>query len=169
MRVVPRIMRAAAFAATLSIASQQALAEDCALQDEQAALDARVLQTELVVAALNCGRNADYNAFATKFQEVLIAYGAAFRNYFTRVYGPGGEEEMNLMVTRLANVAVVRSWSWGSNGVYCENEASMFSYVMALDPSQFAGFAASRPYATDHDVQLCPIPPPVQAETQPSP
>jgi hypothetical protein len=167
MRIGSRFAQALA-AAALSLAAQSALAAgDCALRAEKAALDMRVLQTELVVAALNCKQSDKYNTFVHKFESKLTDLGAAFRQYFVRVYGEAGETRMNELVTRLANAAVIRSWDWGA--YYCPTEAQMFDYVLWLKPDQLVSFAASRPYIHDHDVQGCAGTPqaPVQAEAAP--
>lgn len=162
-----RLARAAALAALLAVMAPPALAGPCALKDEKAALDMRVLQTELVVAALNCGKSAEYNAFVNKFEGKLVTLGASFRKYFDRVHGKKGVTEMDEMVTRLANAAVIRSWDWGYT--YCPTEAKMFEYVLYLKPEELAPFAASRPYTADHDVLPCAGVPgePVQAQSAP--
>lgn len=162
-------------AAALSTAAAQAWAGTCALPDEQAALDTRVLQSELVVAALACQQNDRYNAFVTKFSAALVYEGVNFRNFFTRNYGPYGEQMMDELVTRLANLAEMRSWALGET--YCPTEASVFDYLLALDPSQLPAFAASRPYVNDHDVEPCPpqyqatqqVPPEPAAASNPAP
>lgn len=164
MRTIGRLARIAA-AAAISTAATQAWAGTCALPDERTALDTRVLQSELVVAALTCRDNARYNAFVEKFQPALVAEGVNFRNYFNRIYGPYGETMMDEMVTRLANLAEMRSWALGPS--YCPAEESVFDGLLMLDPSQLPMFAASRPYVNDHDVEPCP--PQVQAATQPVP
>ena len=120
---IPLKARAAvSLTALLSLLSTQARAVDtCALPAEQAALDTSVLQSELVVAALSCGANSQYNGFVQKFESELVALGAAFRNYFARIYGPNGEDRMDQTVTRLANIAEVRSMGLGPQ--YCDYEA----------------------------------------------
>lgn len=154
--------RIAGLAAAFSTVAGQAWAGTCALPDEEAALDTRVLQSELVVAALSCQQNDRYNAFVTKFSAALVYEGVNFRNFFTRNYGPYGEAMMDQLVTRLANLAEMRSWGLGE--LYCPTEASVFDGLLALDPSQLPAFAASRPYVNDHDVEPCP--PQYQAATQ---
>jgi hypothetical protein len=155
MGMIPKAMRAGAAAAAAMLAVQPALAGPCALQDELMALNTRVLQSELVVAALNCKQSAQYNAFVTKFSPVLVASGTAFRNYFNRVYGPSGEQMMDEMVTRLANYAVMRSWYWGES--YCPVEDAVFSSLMTIDPVELANFAGLRPTAGDHQVLPCVV------------
>lgn len=165
MRTVSRFATVLGAAAALALLAGQAQAGSCALKDEKAALDMRVLQSELTVAALNCQQSDKYNAFVKKFEAKLAELGKSFRHYFDRVHGQRGEIEMDEMVTRLANAAVIRSWDWGA--YYCPTEVQMFDYLLYLPPDQLVPFAASRPYIADHDVQPCAGGPgaPVQAQT----
>lgn len=153
-------------AALLSMLSAQAQAIDnCALPNEQAALDTRVLQSELVVAALSCGTSSQYNGFVQKFESELVALGGVFRNYFARIYGPNGEDRMDQAVTRMANIAEVRSMGLGPQ--YCDYEAQVFATLQGVAPAQLAAFAAENPYVGDHDIRPCPVQ--VQAQSPNTP
>lgn len=169
MRGVPlKARNVAAMAALLSMLSAQAQAANtCALPDEQAALDTRVLQSELVVAALSCGANTQYNSFVQKFESKLVALGASFRNYFTRIYGPNGEDRMDQTVTRLANIAEVRGMGLGPQ--YCDYEAQVFRTLQGVEPAQLAAFAAENPYVGDHDIRPCPVEVQAQGSNLPLP
>jgi len=164
MRGIPlKTRNLAGLAALLSMLSAQAQAlNTCALPDEQAALDTRVLQTELIVAALSCGASSQYNGFVQKFESELVTLGAAFRNYFSRIYGPNGEDRMDQTVTRLANIAEVRGMGLGPQ--YCDYEAQVFATLQEVEPAQLAAFAAENPYVGDHDIRPCSVE--VQAQSR---
>lgn len=166
MRKIPNFAKITMAAAAISANAGPALAAGCALQDEIMALDTRVLQSELVVAALHCGQSGPYNSFIQKFGPVLVADGIAFRNYFSRIYGPSGEQMMDETVTRLANFAEMRSWTLGA--AYCPNAAAVFGTLLSLDTAQLAIFARSRPYVRDHGVEPCAVEAAAPA-AQPSP
>ena len=51
----------------------------CASDTDLAALNARVLQTELMVAALSCDEKQRYNSFVTAYREVLRDRGQALQ------------------------------------------------------------------------------------------
>ena len=53
----------------------QGLGRFCASERDLAALNTRVLQTELMVAALSCGEKQRYNTFVTTYQTVLTDRG----------------------------------------------------------------------------------------------
>ena len=72
------------FAGLLLFSASPADALICASQAEQSALDARVHQTEFMVAALTCGQQDHYNAFVIKFNDALTTRGQTLRHLFER-------------------------------------------------------------------------------------
>jgi hypothetical protein len=145
---------AAAATAVLFAGVNVAEAAACALADEKAALDTRVLQSELMVAALTCGENARYGVFVKKFEPILVANGDALRHYFRRAYGGAGETRMNRMVTQLANAASIRSMSQ-AKPAYCASRGQLFSEVLALRTQDLAGFVSRLSYTGEHGVRPC--------------
>ena len=152
----------AATAAQLAV-STIAAAATCASPVEKAALDTRVLQSELMVAALTCGQNANYNAFVEKFQPVLVTFGQTMRSYFTRAYGKGGEHEMDAFVTRTANSAATRRMQFEMTQ-YCASANNLFSSVLAVESKALPEFAGQTPFAAISGVESCPA----QAARDPS-
>ena len=79
---------------------------------EKEAIAFRHLQTELMVAALSCGREtyrSKYNTFVLRYRPALQRNGRTLRTIFKRNYGNGGKRRLDRYVTRLANEASVRS------------------------------------------------------------
>lgn len=79
---------------------------------ERDAIAFRLLQTELMVAALSCGRQdyrSKYNTFVIRFRPALRSNGRTLRAIFKRTYGRHGKRRLEAYVTRLANEASVRS------------------------------------------------------------
>lgn len=110
---------------------------------EQAALDVRYLQTELMVAALSCGRpeyHNHYNAFVAKFGNSLKRHSNVMKTYFTREYGAQANKQMDTYVTRLANEASLRSMQ---QVAFCKDSGSLFERVTALDAPSLEGFSAA--------------------------
>jgi hypothetical protein len=110
---------------------------------EQAALDVRYLQTELMVAALSCGRpdfHQHYNTFVAKFGPSLKRHGEMLKSYFTREYGGQGIKQMDTYVTRLANEASLRSMQQAS---FCQDSNTLFQRVSAIDAPSLEGFSAA--------------------------
>lgn len=110
---------------------------------EQAALDVRYLQTELMVAALSCGRtdfHQHYNVFVAKFGKSLKQHGAMLKSYFNREYGKQGGTQMDRYVTRLANEASLRSMQQTS---FCQDSSTLFQRVTNIDTPSLEGFSAA--------------------------
>lgn len=130
-------MRAAAVAAFVSVflSAGVASATKCAQPKEQEALNTRVLQTELMVAALSCNNQPLYNAFVTKFQKQLVSNGHSLRSFYEREHGTNGPTQLNAMVTRVANEA-----SQVSNDQhigFCYQASLLFSQALKTDPRDF--------------------------------
>lgn len=104
----------------------------CASDRDLAALDARVLQTELMVAALSCEERERYNQFATTFQSVLMGRADDLRTFFQRIGGKQGPTRMNALVTRLANDASKESQN--NADTYCHFASELFEEVLKTPP-----------------------------------
>ena len=135
------------------VASGTAFARVCASPGENSALQTRVLQTELMVAALSCNQREKYNAFVRKFSSELTGLGGNLKSYFSRAHGGRGAPEMNSLVTNLANEASQRAM--GYQGNYCDDTASLFESVLAVQPRELTIFAAGRPHANSHGIASC--------------
>lgn len=135
--------------------ADRAEAAMCAMPSERAGFDTRVLQTELMVAALTCGERSRYNSFAKKFRAELVANGKALRQYFRRVHGKRGDTETSRFVTRLANEASAQSLVNGTEA-YCASASSLFSQVLGLESADLQAYVARRTFAVDHGMETCP-------------
>ncbi|MBF0094438.1 MAG: hypothetical protein HQL34_07840 [Alphaproteobacteria bacterium] len=124
----------------------------CARESERPALNARVLQTQLMVAALSCGEKARYNGFVKKFGGELAARGRTLISMFDRAYGRGGKTEMNRFVTSLANDASSRSLA---SDQFCEETAVLFDTLERIEPSLLSELAENQPFAETHGVDSC--------------
>lgn len=134
-------LAAATIAGVCSIATS-ATAEPVNAREQQA-LDVRYLQTELMVAALSCGRpefHQHYNVFVTRFGNSLKRHGTALQTYFRRQYGAQGTKQMDIYVTRLANEASLRSMQ---QAAFCTDSVILFDRVTKLEPALLEGFSAS--------------------------
>jgi hypothetical protein len=135
---------------TGSIAEAQTI---CAPPAAQSALQSRVLQTRLMVAALSCGQRSDYNAFVTRYQQELIVHGKALREFFRVSYGSRAKKRLNRFVTSLANEASAVSLELGPD--FCVQAGQIFADLTGLETVAFADFAADQPFANDHGVASC--------------
>ncbi len=105
----------------------------------------RILQSELMVAALSCRAKTKYNTFVKKFEPVLVQSGKTLVAMFHRDHPGRAAAELNRFITRLANGASAQSINYGAN--YCVVAYSLFDAVLSLRPSQLVEFSAQRSQA----------------------
>jgi len=130
-------------------------ASACVMPKDLAALNARVLQTELMVAALTCGEKARYNAFVMSFKGLLGEHGRVLRGLFDRVHGAGGKRQLNGFVTKLANDASQESLAVA--GGYCTTASALFEEVLNTPPDEFDAMA-EKPWIRDrHGFSPCTV------------
>ncbi len=155
-----RHLKTAALAAVVvSMAAGSALAASssgkapiCASDKDLAALNTRVLQTELMVAALSCDERQKYNSFVTSYQGVLVNQGAALQAWFKRVHGAQGANRMNAFITKLANDA---SQQVRTRDDYCVFASELFDEALATTPAQFTQFINKPWIVSRHGYQPC--------------
>ncbi|MET0155232.1 MAG: hypothetical protein ABW189_03895 [Rickettsiales bacterium] len=146
-----KMVGAFALAALLGTGSAlPARAQECANPQERAALDIRAMQSELMVAALSCHKNAEYNRIVAMHKDRLAMAGREMREYFGRVYAEKANATMNAFVTDLANKT-----SNISLGVdidqYCQKAGYVFNMLLSgQDPTRLAPY-----FSHLHDVKTC--------------
>jgi hypothetical protein len=134
---------AVALASALGAAPVAASAA-CPSQPERDAHQVRLLQTELMVAALSCTRDGasayapQYNAFIAKFRASLKQHAAVLKEEYRRAYGAKHEAALDRYVTQVANAASERSLQMPN---YCVTVGPLFDQVLALKSGELAGFS----------------------------
>lgn len=106
------------------------------------------LKSALMVAALSCGEQDQYDSFMTSFQPHILAEQHVMDAYFHKASGPySGQKMEDNFVTQLANNQSVSGIAQGS--VYCLNNTAEFSAVLTLKtPQSLDGFVTDLPPAT---------------------
>lgn len=160
-RLRDHFLRAAVVAAALCAAPAAEAA--CARPAELGGLQARVLQTELMVAALSCGEADRYNAFVKRFRDELVDESKHMQRFFARMYGGGAKRELNSFVTALANNSSQRSLNEAAT--FCPQAAALLDEALRLDPKQLRRFAAQQSFADSHGFESCEAIREARAET----
>lgn len=144
------------FTAITSVPSAEAAAIQCANNSEKEALDIRVLQTELMVAALACGERTRYNDFVTRYQPQLKQGGKDLRIYFSRIYKKMGEQKLNNFVTKLANETSKNSRKT-SVTVFCRAANHIFvDALAATTPRSLTEIVSSDTrFSRQHGIKTC--------------
>jgi N-acyl-L-homoserine lactone synthetase len=138
---------------SVPLAPVWAASKQCVTKAEKTALDTRVLQTELMVAALSCGQRDQYNAFVIAFKPELQTNGARLKTLFQRLHGSKSKKELNSFVTRLANDASQQSQL--IRFTYCNNTLKLFTETM-LAPRNDLSAVTSQQWINDrHGYSQC--------------
>ncbi len=143
-------------AATLAIgltASTALYAGPCVSGSDQDSMRVRMLQTELMVAALSCDRRDGYNAFVTRFENELVGHGTTLRRFFGREFGTRGVQMLNRFITRIANETSQRSSSMGHG--YCTRATALFERVAATVPGGLIRVARNQEFSELHGFAPC--------------
>ncbi len=101
------------------------------------------LKSALMVGALTCGQQAQYDAFMSEFQPHILDAQHTMDAYFRRV---GSRTKEDAYVTLLANNQSVAGS--GEGGMFCLNSAAEFKAVLSLQtPAQLDQFVTDQPPA----------------------
>jgi len=138
-----------ALAAAL-IWAAEGLAEDAGSMDAGSmdgniarAASVRMLQSELMVAALGCHGElratliADYNHFVRQFSPALIHSADTLRSHFRETYGARHRIRFDSFLTHLANRASLNSIR---EVTYCEDRARLAKTALDLKGTDLASF-----------------------------
>jgi len=120
-----RILLAGVAAAGIAAAAP-AQAQSCIRPAEKSAFDVRALQSQLMVAALNCGQEDQYNQFVTRYRTEL---GGAYNTINSSFRRAGGQRALDSYITTLANAQSQDGIRQGTR--FCANAAPMFEAALA--------------------------------------
>jgi hypothetical protein len=99
-------------------------------QDYQQAFNVIALKSALMVAALTCGQQDQYDQFMTTFQPHVLAEQHVMDAYFQRSGGYYGRSKEDDFITLLANNQSVGGISQGA--MFCLNNTAEYKAVLAL-------------------------------------
>jgi len=117
----------------------------------QQAFDIIGLKSALMVGALSCNQQSQYDAFMTTFQPHILAEQHVMDAYFRRIGGRYGQSREDAFVTLLANNQSVTGIAQGA--IFCLNNTAEFNAVLALrTPEDLNNFATDQPPPTSATV-----------------
>ena len=104
------------------------------LEDQQA-FNVVGLKSALMVAALSCNEQPQYDAFMNSFQPHVYAAQKEVDSYFYKASGPySGQKMEDTFITNLANNQSVAGIAQGAQ--FCLNSLAEFKAVLALKTNQ---------------------------------
>ncbi|HSR54999.1 MAG TPA: hypothetical protein VLN73_02075 [Alphaproteobacteria bacterium] len=122
----------------IEVSVQTASAKLVSAQEKEA-MDFRQLQTELMVAALSCGRpeyRNKYNTFVVRYRPALKRNARILKTIFNRNYGSSGKRRLNSYVTQIANDVSVVSME---RPEFCAVAGRKFNAVLGASSRATAG------------------------------
>lgn len=130
----------------------------CVQPAEKISFDIRALQSQLMVAALSCGQQEDYNSFVRSNQATL---GNAYRGvagHFRRTAGGQHQRQLDQYITNLANGQSQLSIARGS--FFCREQAPLFQAAMAaIGPADLAQVSVTQQVHQALTTPECPAAP----------
>jgi hypothetical protein len=119
----------------------------CLNARERNAVNVRIMQTELMVAALSCrgvpGRDFtnQYNVFVRKHGNGLVGNARILQAYFKARYGAEGQRQLDAFITELANETSRRSMN---SPTFCDESVALFQEAMGIDRRELETWSARR-------------------------
>jgi hypothetical protein len=143
----------AAVMLTPSIAFAQSSA--CLQPAEKTAFDIRALQSQLMVVALTCGQQDDYNTFVTRHQRDLATAFRGVAGHFRRTAGGQHQRLLDQYITNLANGQSQVGISRGS--FFCREQGPLFQQATAATtPVELSQIAVAREIPQALTTPACP-------------
>jgi hypothetical protein len=119
-----------------------AQAQNCVFANERAAFELVALKNTLMVAALSCGENNEYNDFMTRFQPYMATQQSVMDHYFQRMNGGTAQADEDEFLTALSNEESQESLNMGPQ--YCPGAGALFDQILSLrDEGALQSFAAT--------------------------
>jgi hypothetical protein len=142
--------------AVAALTTGPALAQSCLQPAEQTSFQVRGLQSQLMVAAITCGKENEYNAFVRKYQRDLHNAYLGIQSHYRRTLGAGpGQRELDNYITQLANAQSQDGIRAGSH--FCSLATPLFSLAMQpADLNSLAAFAVERNLVNPVAANECP-------------
>ena len=144
-----------------------AIAQSCVQSAERTAFEVRALQSQLMVAALACNREEDYNAFVRKFQGDVTSSYRQIEGHFRRTSARTGQRDLDGYITQLANEQSQDGIRAGSH--YCPLVTPLFG--LALQQSNVQGLAelaVQRNVVNPVSAPTCPAAAPTRSAPRPA-
>jgi hypothetical protein len=129
-------------------------AEPCARPVDRTAFDIAGLKSKLMVTAITCSQQDQYNQFVQRFRTDLVTYERNLHGYFARVFGGRAQREHDDYITSLANT---QSESIRQGTLFCQQNTGIFTEVLALAKgSDLPAYAASKAFPQPVSLTACP-------------
>lgn len=147
------VVTTAAATSWVLMSATPTLAADCITKAEETAIQTRIVQTELMVAALTCNEATRYNAFVKTYRPQLMESHSSIAEYFKRTRTQGAESALNTFMTDLANEASFRSAQ--DKKKFCADASEIFGDTLKSGGITLSSYVRRVDAAKDHGMKNC--------------
>ncbi|QDH16742.1 hypothetical protein [Swingsia samuiensis] len=148
-RLIALGLSCAAFVSTQSVS-----AADCNNSPIHEAFAVEGLKSELMVTALSCKTQDQYNAFVAKFRPQLTEAEHSIDGYFRSTYGRRAQSAHDDYITQLADIQSLGGLKSGT--IFCQQREAMFDEINSLETgADLAHYAAAKDVAQPASFESC--------------
>lgn len=157
--LLPRRLAMGLAAAVFATSTGGAFAADpCMRPAEKTAFTLAALKSQLMVTAISCQAETQYNTFVAQFRNDLQGVEKNVNSYFNRTAGRRAQQAHDDYITSLANTQSEDGLKQGTD--FCGKRLPMLTDVLALKDSKgLMDYAATAPVVQAIDTTECPPPP----------
>lgn len=126
----------------------------CLDNAERAAFDTAALHSDMMILALTCGQQDNYNTVVRRFMKEINGGQATLGEWFYRAYGTRAQTRMDDYNSQLANARSEAALRMGDG--FCSEHTGFFADIMALSTDDdFNRFAATQRLAQPLRLYQC--------------
>jgi len=126
----------------------------CAHSNEENAINTKALQSELMVAALSCNMQNQYNSFIQRFRSQISSHEELVKSYFSRIYKKNSDSRLNNFITHLANESSKRSLIVSSQQ-FCKQSSYLFNTLLTMPEQNISQISSEKQFVSLHNVPKC--------------
>ncbi len=126
----------------------------CANRNEMSTFDVRAAQSYLMISALSCGLQKDYNNFVKRFSSQLVDNNNNLKKYFDKNYHKHSDSQLNKFITNLANESSKQSLKVTLKQ-FCKESNNVFKQALATKPSKIKEFVTNPLFTNLHKIKQC--------------
>lgn len=143
--------------ATGLLGADLAAAQPCARPADVTAFTVAGLKSKLMVTAITCNQQDQYNAFVQHFRGDLVGFERNLHAYFARALGARGQRAHDDYITSLANTQSETGIHQGT--LFCQQNSGIFAEVLSLQKgTDLVSYATAKDLPQPIDIVACPAP-----------
>ncbi|MDI2112268.1 hypothetical protein [Commensalibacter nepenthis] len=129
----------------------------CRTSSAHDAFNVEGLKSELMVTALSCKAQDQYNGFIKQFGSIVNDQESQLKRHFRTTYGRSAQKAQDDYITQLANVQSSQGLKAGT--IFCLQRMSMFDELKPLKTAtDLSQYAEAKDIAQPTSIEVCDAP-----------